>query len=62
MSHPENRKEQAGVYKQYNVFPDKLIEGVIETLESYEDENLREKISGDREETMKLVRRFLHCG
>ncbi len=55
-------KEQADVYKQYGVFPDTLLDGVINTLEGYDDENLREKLSGNTEETMKLVRRFLHCG
>ena len=55
-------RKQAEVYKKYEVFPEKLLSGIINTLEGYNDENLREKISGDREETMKLVRRFLHCG
>ncbi len=55
-------KEQADVYKQYGVFPDTLLDGVINTLEGYDDENLREKLSGNTEKTMKLVRRFLHCG
>ncbi len=53
---------QAEIYKKHGVFPESMINGVIRTLESYDDENLREKIGSNREETMKLVRRFLHCG
>ncbi len=54
--------KQAKVYKEYDVFPQTLIEGTANTLKGYQDENLREKISCNKEETMKLVRRFLHCG
>ncbi len=58
----EYLRSQANVYKQYEVFPQTLLDGIVNTLDSYNDENLREKISCNREETMKLVRRFLHCG
>ena len=58
----EYLRSQAEVYRQYEVFPQTLLDGIVNTLESYRDENLREKISCNREETMKLVRRFLHCG
>lgn len=62
MKAAEYLKKQAGVYKKYDVFPETLISGVVKTLEGYDDATLRERISGDQEETMKLVRRFLHCG
>ncbi len=55
-------KKQSDIFKQYGVFTDSLIDGVVKTLESYDDENLREKLEGNHEETMKLVNRFLHCG
>ncbi len=55
-------KQQADIFNKYDVFPESLIEGVVNELKSYQDENLREQVSNDREETMKLVRRFLHCG
>jgi hypothetical protein len=44
------------------VFTESLLQGIARRLTDYNDENLREKISYNREETMKLVRRFLHCG
>lgn len=58
----EYLREKAEVFKQHGVFTESLIKGIAEKLDSYQDENLREKISCNREETMKLVRRFIHCG
>lgn len=55
-------REQSGIYLKHNVFTPDLIEGIATGLEQYNDENLRERISCNREETMKMVRRFLHCG
>ncbi len=58
----EYLRKQADIYKQYDVFSPTLLEGIAKKLDDFNDENLREKISCNREETMKLVRRFLHCG
>jgi len=40
------------------------LENILSTgeREACQDNNLRTGISHNREETMKLVRRFLHCG
>lgn len=58
----EYLRKQSEVYKKYEVFPQELINGITKRMDDFRDENLREKISCNREETMKLVRRFLHCG
>ncbi len=55
-------REQSGIYLKHDVFTPDLIEGIARGLEQHNDENLRERISCNREETMKIVRRFLHCG
>ncbi len=55
-------RQQAGVFKEHGVFTNRLIEGIAKELEDYNDENLREKLEGNHEATMKLVRKFLHCG
>ncbi len=55
-------RDQKEVYLQHGVFTESLLEGTAKRLEAFKDENLREKISCNREETMKLVRQFLHCG
>lgn len=54
--------EKAHVFKQHDVFTDSLLDATAKRLLDFKDENLREKISPNREETMRLVREFLHCG
>ena len=54
--------DKADVFKQHDVFTESLLQGTARKLFDYNDENLREKIAPNREETMKLVREFLHCG
>ncbi len=54
--------DKADVFKKYDVFTDQLINGIAHQLELFDDENLREKISGNKEEIIKVVNRFIHCG
>ncbi|MGD0710493.1 MAG: glutamine synthetase family protein [Bacteroidales bacterium] len=54
-------KKQTDIYKQYDVFTQDLIEGMVKELKSYNDTGLREKISGNYAELMKLVNTFIHC-
>ena len=54
--------EKAEVFQQYEVFTERLIKGMAKKLKAYHDKDLRKKISGNHDETMKLVEQFLHCG
>ncbi|MEA2076930.1 MAG: glutamine synthetase family protein [Candidatus Marinimicrobia bacterium] len=54
--------EKADILKQYNIFTENIIQEIAKKLNAYNDENLRTRISGNQEETIKLVKRFLHCG
>ncbi len=58
----EDLLEKAEVFKKHDVFTESLIKGTANKLFEFNDENLREKISCNKEETMKLVRKYLHCG
>lgn len=49
-------------YMAEDVFSERLIEGTIAKLKSYNDENIREEISHSPEKMMELVERFYHCG
>lgn len=62
MKAAEYLRQSADVYLQHGVFTTGIIEGIAKKMEAFNDENLREKISCNREETMKLVRKHLHCG
>lgn len=55
-------EKQRAVYEKYNVFPPKIIDGLIRNLRSYKDENLRKSIIDNESEIMKLVNAYLHCG
>ncbi len=54
--------KRSDIFKEYEVFTDSLLQGIASKLIGYNDEHLREEIAPNREETMKLVKRFLHCG
>jgi glutamine synthetase len=54
-------QHQADIYKKYDVFTTDMITGMMKELRSYNDNGLREKISGNYAELMKMVNSFIHC-
>ena len=50
------------VYEKYNIFPKKMIDGLIEELRSFDDQNLSEKMYGDGNALQALVDKYFHCG
>ncbi|MDR2653428.1 MAG: glutamine synthetase family protein [Prevotellaceae bacterium] len=55
-------QQQADIYKQYNVFPQNVIDGVVNKLKSYKDENLRSEISNNENKVVEIVNKYFHCG
>jgi glutamine synthetase len=55
-------ERQRAVFEQYNVFSPAMIDGIIKRLRSYDDRTLRADIGDNREEMLKLVQRYFHCG
>ncbi len=55
-------ESQRAVFEQYNVFSKAMIDGIIRRLRSYEDRTLRSEIGSNREEMLKLVHKYFHCG
>jgi glutamine synthetase len=53
---------KAEIFKLHGVFPENLIQSTVNKLNAYNDEDLREKITGNPQKTMQLVRQYLHCG
>ena len=49
-------------YLQYGVFNELTIDGIINQLKAYNDENIREDVANDEEKILTLVDRFFHCG
>ncbi len=55
-------ERQRSVFEEHNVFSPAMINGIISKLRSYHDRTLRQDIGDDRDEMLKLVRRYFHCG
>lgn len=49
-------------YETYGVFPPHMIDGIAATLRKYNDKDLSERMFGDGDALMNLVRQYLHCG
>jgi glutamine synthetase len=49
-------------YEKESVFPKRVIDGIVQRLKSYDDENLNEALRNDKEKTEQLIRKFIHCG
>jgi glutamine synthetase len=54
--------EHADIYKEYEVFSQGMIDGIVNNLKQYDDKELRKKISNDEAEVLKLVQKYFHCG
>ncbi len=50
------------VYESRGVFPPRMIDGILSSLRSYNDGNLRERIASDPSLMTRLVSQFFHCG
>jgi glutamine synthetase len=55
-------EKQREHYEKGNVFPKRVIDGVIRRLKLYNDENLSEALRKDSEKAEELIKKYLHCG
>ncbi len=58
----EKLEAQKEHYLRYGVFPERLINGTIQALRSFNDKNLRPSLQGDDQQILKLVEEYFHCG
>ncbi len=58
----EYLEKQRPIYEEHNIFPARIIDGLIRYLKNFNDQNLRESIKDNEKEIMKLVNTYLHCG
>lgn len=56
----ESLAKHADIYKKYNVFSERIIEGMITKLKGYNDKELRKSISNNPKEILKLVNQYLN--
>lgn len=58
----ERLQQQRAVYEQYDIFSPAMIDGIINRLQSYRDENLREEVTADPSKMTELITAYFHCG
>ncbi len=54
--------EKREIYEKYGVFPTAMIDGIAETLKSYNDNNLSSELFGNANALQDLVDKHFHCG
>ena len=54
------RKDRA-VFEEKDVFSPRLIDGIIASLQKFDDANLRKETADDPEKMMNLVKKYWHC-
>lgn len=55
-------RKQAEIYTKYDIFPEGMINSLVNELEAFDDANLRAELEKDPQLMMNYVRRFFHCG
>lgn len=55
-------EKQRSYYEKDNIFDKSLIDGLINTLKSFNDATLRQDIEHQPEEIKKLVKKYFYCG
>jgi len=55
-------EKQREYYEKNNIFDKSLIDGLINTLKSYNDATLRKDIENNPEEIKQLVKKYFYCG
>lgn len=53
---------QRDTFELFDVFPRGTIDQIIRKLKAYDDRDLRERVSLDQQEILKLVNKYFHCG
>ena len=55
-------EKHRAIYEEHGIFPKLIIDGLIRHLKSFNDADLRDRVSHQEKELMKLVNTYLHCG
>ena len=55
-------EKQRSIFEQHGVFSPAMLDGIISKLRSYGDRTLRSEIQNRKEEMLKLVEQYFHCG
>ena len=49
-------------YEKGNVFPKRVVDGIIQRLKQYDDENFSDELKKDDKKAEEQIKKYLHCG
>lgn len=58
----EQLKAQAEYYTAHNIFPEGMLKSIEKKLKKFNDQHIREELSGNKDAVMDLVMKHFHCG
>jgi glutamine synthetase len=58
----EMLERQREIYERHDVFPARIIDGIIKDLKKFDDKDIREEIKNNPEKMMEVVQKYYHCG
>lgn len=58
----EQLLKDRALYENHDIFPPSIIDGVAKALKAFNDKDISEKLFGDGDALMNLVKKYLHCG
>jgi glutamine synthetase len=57
----ERLKLKREIFEKNGIFPERLIDYTIESLNAFQDKNLSKELEGNPEATRDLVKKYIHC-
>ena len=58
----EALEHHKAIYMKYDIFPENVINFLINYLKKFNDKNLRAELGNDEDRTLALVSQYFHCG
>ncbi len=55
-------EQQREVYERHNVFPPRIIDGIIKDLKKFNDKDIRKELDNNPDKMMEYVLTYFHCG
>lgn len=55
-------EKQRAIYEEFGVFTPLMIDDMIRKLKSFDDRDLRAKIGNNKDDILKMVETYFHCG
>jgi glutamine synthetase len=58
----EMLEKQREIYERHEVFPARIIDGILKDQKKFNDKNIRKELETNPDRMMELVRKYYYCG